>query len=127
MYQPYFQMFGAALVGLLPLAATAQTPTPSASGIEGVISVSPSHGGPVRVDVPNTAPAATTKFVVKKENETVASFTTDAQGAFRISLPPGHYIVAREDAGRIGRWRFEVDVVAGEVKKVQWTADSGMR
>lgn len=127
MHEFYLPMFGAALVGLLPLVATAQTPTPSASGIEGIISVSPSHGGPVRVDVPNTAPAATTKFVVKKENETVASFTTDAQGAFRISLPPGHYIVAREDAGRIGRWRFEVEVVAGEVKKVEWTADSGMR
>jgi predicted ATP-dependent Lon-type protease len=64
---------------------------------------------------------------VKKENETVTSFTTDAQGGFRISLPPGHYIVVREDAGRIGHWRFEVDVVAGEMKKVQWTADSGMR
>jgi hypothetical protein len=127
MHEFYFRMFGAALVGLLPLAATAQTPSPSASGIEGVISVSPSHGGPVRVDVPNTAAVATTKFVVKKENETVASFTTDAEGRFRISLPPGHYIVAREDAGRIGRWRFEVDVVAGEMKKVQWTADSGMR
>jgi hypothetical protein len=127
MYQPYCQIFGAVVVSLLPLVATAQTPGPSASGVEGVISVSPSYGGPVRVDVPNTAPVATTKFVVKKENETVASFTTDAEGRFRISLPPGHYIVVREDAGRIGRWRFEVDVVAGEVKKVQWTADSGMR
>lgn len=76
---------------------------------------------------PNTAPVAATKFVVKKENETVASFTTDAEGRFRISRPPGHYIVAREDAGRIGRWRFEIDVVAGEMKKVEWAADSGMR
>jgi len=120
-------MFGAVVASLLPLVATAQTPSPSASGIEGVISVSPSHGGPIRADVPSTAPVPMTKFFVKRENETVASFTTDAEGAFRISLPPGHYVVVREDAGRIGRWRFEVDVVAGELKKVQWTADSGMR
>ena len=127
MHQLYCQVFGAVFVGLLPLAATAETPSPSASGIEGVILVSPSHGGPIREDVPSTAPVPMTKFAVKKENETVASFTTDAQGRFRISLPPGHYVVVKEDAGRIGRWRFEVDVVAGEIKKVQWTADSGMR
>jgi hypothetical protein len=28
---------------------------------------------------------------------------------------------------RIGRWRFEADVVAGQTTKVNWTADSGMR
>jgi protocatechuate 3,4-dioxygenase beta subunit len=65
---------------------------------------------------------------VKKEDAPVASFTTDAEGRFRVSLPPGHYTVMREDSGaRIGHWRFEVEVVVGSVAKVNWTGDSGMR
>jgi hypothetical protein len=58
----------------------------------------------------------------------VASLTTDAEGRFRLSLPPGHYIVTREDPGaKIGHWRFEADVKAGEMTSVRWTGDSGMR
>ena len=57
----------------------------------------------------------------------MASFTTDGEGSFRILLPPGHYVVARPDAGLIGHWHFETDVVAGKITKVQWTGDSGMR
>jgi hypothetical protein len=67
-------------------------------------------------------------FVVKAGDATVATFTTDAEGRFQVALPPGHYVILREGAGpRIGRWRFEADVVAGQVTKVSWTADSGMR
>jgi hypothetical protein len=108
--------------------ASAQTPTPGPSGIEGVIMVSPSRPGPIHKDSPSAAPAADLKFVVKKEDATVASFTTDAEGRFHISLPPGHYTVMREDPGaRIGHWQFEVEVVAGSIAKVKWTGDSGMR
>jgi hypothetical protein len=54
--------------------------------------------------------------------------TTDAEGRFRVLLPPGHYTVLRDDPGaRIGRWRFEVDVKPGEMTSVRWTADTGMR
>ena len=116
------------LIGLLPLGAMAETPTPIETGLEGVISVSPSRPGPQRIDVPNIAPAPSLLFVVKKEDKTVASFTTDAEGRFRIRLAPGHYTVLREDPGaRIGHWRFETDVVARQMTKVQWTGDSGMR
>ncbi len=119
--------FCALLLSLLRFVASAETPPPSTSGIEGVISISPSHGGPAREDIPNTAPAGNIEFGVKKEEEKVASFTTDAGGGFRILLPPGHYVVFRPDAGRIGRWYFETDVVAGKITKVQWTGDSGLR
>ena len=105
----------------------AETPSPSASGIEGVVSVSPSHPGPAREGIPNSAPAGNIAFEVKKGEEKVASFTTDGEGSFRILLPPGHYVVARPDAGLIGHWHFETDVVAGKITKVQWTGDSGMR
>ena len=119
--------FAVVLFSFLPLAAVAETSGDAATGLEGVISISPSHGGPITKDRPNIAPAGNVEFVVKKDT-TVATFTTDSEGAFRISLPPGHYVVTREGpATRIGHWRFEADVVAGQMTKVQWTADSGMR
>lgn len=106
----------------------AETPTPAPSGIEGMVSISPSRPGPIRKGVPSEAPAGDIEFVVKQYDARITSFTTDAEGHFRITLPPGHYTVLREDAGaRIGRWRFEVDVPPGEFTKVNWTADSGMR
>jgi hypothetical protein len=118
----------ALFLALVASMASAQTPTPGPSGIEGVIMVSPSRPGPIRTDSPSAAPAGNLQFVVTKADTRVASFTTDAEGRFRISLPPGHYTVLREDPGaRIGHWRFEVDVVAGSMAKVNWIGDSGMR
>jgi hypothetical protein len=117
------------LLGLLPLlTAMAATPSPVETGLEGVISVSPSRPGPQKIDQPDVAPVRNVVFVVKKGETHVATFTTDAEGRFRIKLTPGHYIVLREDPGaRIGHWRFEADVVANEMTKVHWTGDSGMR
>jgi hypothetical protein len=119
-------LFRVALLGaILISSATAQT---ISSGIEGVIMVSPSRPGPTRRDGPSAAPAGNLEFAVKREDAKVAVFTTDAEGRFRVSLPPGHYTVMREDAGaKIGHWRFETDVKPGEMTKVQWTGDSGMR
>lgn len=117
-----------ALLGLLTPIMMAETPAPGASGVEGVISVSPSRPGPIRKDVPNAAPAADLQFVVKQGDVQVASFNTDGEGRFHVALPPGHYIVRREDPGAaIGHWQFEVDVAPGAVLKVNWTGDSGMR
>ncbi len=68
------------------------------------------------------------QFVVKNGDATVTTFTTDGEGDFRVSLPPGHYFVLREDAGAaIGNWEFEADVIAGQMTKVTWTGNSGMR
>ncbi len=98
------------------------------SGVEGVITVSPARPGPIRKGESNQAPVADTAFVVKKGDEKVAAFTTDATGHFRVMLPAGHYIVYREDTGvSIGHWQFEVDVSADKMASVQWTGDSGMR
>lgn len=98
------------------------------SGIEGVITVSPARPGPIREGESGKAPVANTAFVVKKGDEKVASFTTDAAGHFRLILPAGHYIVGREDTGAaIGHWQFEVDVASDKMVSVAWTGDSGMR
>ena len=118
------------LCALIPLVVMAATPTPNPvpSGIEGVILVSPSRPGPTRKDQPDAAPAANVTFTVMKSDTKVASLTTDADGRFRIALPPGLYIVMRDDPGsRVGHWRFEVEVKPGEVTSVRWVADSGMR
>jgi hypothetical protein len=66
---------------------------------------------------------------VTNENATVASFTTDDQGRFRVSLPPGHYIVStKEKRAKIGRYGpFEVSVSEGKMTNVQWNCDTGMR
>jgi hypothetical protein len=113
-------------------AQNSPTPTPAPStgtGIEGVISVSPSHGGPTRIGEANSRAVANVTFDVQNEKEVVATFTTDEQGHFRVSVPRGHYKVSR--SGRkssIGNWGpFDVDVAAGQMTKVEWTCDSGMR
>lgn len=118
------------ILGLLfVFSSFAMAETQSETGLEGVISISPIHGGPARIGVPNSRPLANTAFIVKKGDDTVASFSTDDQGRFRISLPPGHYTVSMKDGKRgIGRHGpFEVDVTAGQLKQVEWTCDSGMR
>ena len=103
----------------------------SGSGIEGAISISPTHGGPIREGVSDSKALASIKFAVLREGESapVASFTTDEKGHFRVSLPPGHYSVAREGGKRgIGSFGpFDVEVGAGKMTSVQWHCDSGMR
>lgn len=98
------------------------------TGIDGVISLSPARPGPLHKGEVAEAPVPNMTFVVKKGTEKVTTFTTDGKGHFHVTLPPGHYLVAREapQAG-IGHWQFEVDVAAGQVASVHWIADSGMR
>lgn len=100
----------------------------SETGLEGVISISPAHGGPAMIGGPNSTALADTAFIVTKGANTIASFTTDNQGRFRILLPEGHYTIAlKAGRGAIGRRSLEVDVIAGKMKQVEWTYDSGMR
>jgi hypothetical protein len=123
------QIIGATLVALFSMAAVAEMPLPGSSGIEGTIVVSPIRPGPIRKgEEPSVAPVRNAQFAIKVGDATVKTFTTDGEGGFQVALPPGHYVIVREDAPPgIGRWRFEADVVAGQMTKVTWTADSGMR
>ena len=125
----YISIVGATLIALFSMTAVAETPAPGTSGIEGTIVVSPTRPGPIRKDEePSVAPVRNAQFTIKAVDATVKTFTTDGEGRFQVALPPGHYVIVREGAPpRIGRWRFEADVVVGQVTKVNWTADSGMR
>ncbi len=123
-----YPVLAGAVAFALSMNLAAETPAPLTSGIEGTIMVSPNRPGPVRADRPSVSAVPNTQFAVKSGDATVATFTTDGEGRFKVSVPAGHYLVMREGAGsRIGRWQFEVDVVAGQVAKVNWKADSGMR
>ena len=109
--------------------STGQTPSAGETGVEGIITISPSQPGPARDDVPDSKPLANTAFVVKDAKGQVTSFTTDDMGQFRIPLAPGHYTVSikgrKMSIGHFGP--FEVDVESGKMTKVQWKCDSGIR
>lgn len=79
--------------------------------------------------VPDSRPLANTAFVVTQENRIVTSFNTDDEGGFRISLPSGHYAISMKDrTGVVGYYGpFEVDIAAGQITKVQWKCDTGIR
>ena len=98
------------------------------TGLEGQIRVGPTHGGPIHKGVDDSQPLANATFVVKQRERVVASFETDGQGRFHVALPAGKYFVSKKDwkglAGNYGP--FEVDIVAGQVKKVEWKCDTGM-
>ena len=110
--------------GFLP----GQTRAGSETGIEGVITIDPARPGPVRADAP-VSPLANIAFAVENQKGEIASFTTDDQGRFRMPLGPGHYKVSlKGKTGGVGRFGpFEVDVIAGQMAKVQWRCDSGIR
>ena len=126
-----FRVFSITLAFLImsALFSPGQTPSGAETGIEGTITISPTQAGPVRDDSPGSKPLAKATFAVENEKGEVASFTTDEQGHFRTSVPPGHYKVSmkgrKSSIGRFGP--FEVDVVGGKMTKVQWQCDSGIR
>jgi hypothetical protein len=106
------------------------TSSPAAgTGIEGTILISPAQGGPTRQGASDSKALPNTAFIVQQGERTVASFVTDAQGAFRVSLPPGHYTIVKKDwKGGMGSFGpFAVDVIQGQLKSVQWTCDTGIR
>ena len=112
-----------------PCVSPGQIPSGTETGIEGVITISPTQPGPIRADDPGSKPLANVTFAVENETGEVASFTTDDQGHFRTSVPPGHYKVSikgrKSTIGHFGP--FEVDVVPGTMTTVQWNCDSGLR
>jgi hypothetical protein len=112
-----------------PPPQTTPPPPESETGIVGVITVGPVHGGPIRPGVPSSKPLANADFVVEKDKGAVTSFKTDDEGRFRVLLEPGRYTVSMKGRkGGIGRYGpFKVDVTAGQMTKVQWTCDTGMR
>jgi len=101
---------------------------PSASGLEGTLTIRPSHPGPEREGEPAAGLANTSLVAVNKAGVTTR-FATDEKGRFHLLLEPGHYTITLQNPkpgpGRFGPW--EVDVLPGQITKVDWQCDSGMR
>ncbi|HEX4629893.1 MAG TPA: hypothetical protein VH188_02925 [Chthoniobacterales bacterium] len=122
-----------ALLGLVAItffAAVNYGQTPSAStGIEGVITTGPVHGGPSRAGETDSAPMSDIAFEVTNDTGVVTSFKTGTDGSFRVSIPPGHYLIRRAGTTpKLGGCRqFTVDVSAGNFAKVHFECDSGIR
>jgi hypothetical protein len=112
----------------LAVSGHAQTLAPT-TGIEGVISIGPVHGGPARAGEADSAPLVKATFDVSSSAGTVASFETGDTGHFRVALAPGHYSIQRRGAKKKvgGCGPFEVEVPAEGFKKIQWNCDSGLR
>ena len=110
--------------------SSAQMEPDRGTGIEGAITVSPIRPGPIRAgsDIPNAAPLPNALFSVENEKGKVTSFTTDSEGRFRVSLKPGHYVIALAEH-RFPRpcGPFEIDVESAKMTKVEWRCDTGMR
>src|SRR6266513_2621547 len=100
-----------------------QTESDRGTGIEGVITVSPTRPGPIRAgsDVLNAAPLPNAVFTVGNEKGVVTSFTTDSEGRFRLSLKPGHYVIVLAEH-RFPRpcGPFDIDVESAKITKVEW-------
>jgi hypothetical protein len=124
----FWEFVGFLLISFVAGHMNAQTPS-IATGIEGVILVGPTHGGPTHVGESDSAPLANYSFAVTGAAGEVTVFTTDTSGHFRIPLAPGRYSIKAGDLKikfpRCGP--FDVEVTADGFKKVHWECDSGMR
>ncbi len=93
------------------------------------MTISPIQGGPLRQGDPVSRPLPNTAFTVRQEMKEVATFTTDAEGRFRVALPPGKYdVLAADQKHKFGGWGpWPVEVGAGKFTSVKWDCDSGLR
>ena len=110
--------------------ARGQSNADGATGIKGVIMVSPIRPGPVTKgsEFPTAAPLPNATFRVTSDENVVTKFTTDTDGRFQITLKPGHYVfVLAENRFPKGCGPFEVTVETAKMTTVNWRCDSGMR
>jgi hypothetical protein len=105
--------------------------SPVESGIEGQSVITPTS--PVlrtNMPKPDPAPFETALVVVTAaEGREVARLKTGSDGRFRVSLPPGQYIVKAPQENR--RWpragEYEITVTVGKFSQITIYFDSGMR
>lgn len=123
------QLFGRVTLMFLFCASMNAQTTTGASGIEGSATISPTQGGPSRLGKPDSAPMGNTSFRVEVGGATVTTFKTDAQGNFKVDLPPGRYAIRIEKPAMKGPGcgLSDVEVTAGLFKKIQLHCDSGIR
>src|SRR5260221_2592520 len=96
------------------------------SGISGTILAGPACPGPVRIGSPcPDRPVAMTVEVVSGTT-VAATFTSDANGTFSVSVGPGTYVL-RSKSGLPALRGTTVVVVEGQFTQVELHADTGIR
>jgi hypothetical protein len=122
----------AALVaGCADVAPPGETPTPE-SGISGTVILGPTcatgDAPGAHEPVPCLTPYSAQLAVLDGENVVVIRATSDAEGRFRVTLPPGDYVVAPQggDPYPIAQ-PLPVTVPVGEFVEVQINYDTGIR
>ncbi|MBI1893255.1 MAG: carboxypeptidase regulatory-like domain-containing protein [Candidatus Rokubacteria bacterium] len=98
-----------------------------ASAVEGKVSIRPVR--PVeRKGVPNQRPYQARITVLDPTGREVAAVDSDADGKFRIALPPGTYVLRPESSGLYPRASEQrVEVGPNSVSRVEIVYDSGIR
>ena len=97
------------------------------SGIEGHIEIRPVRSVE-RAGSSNSGPYQATLTVLDGQGNTVTTVTSDAQGNFRLALPPGTYTVRPESPARYPRASTRSVVVAPRAfTRVDVIYDSGRR
>ena len=79
--------------------------------------------------VPDSKPLANTTFVVKTGRSHDCILHDGRSGPVSDFFAFGHYSISKKDwNSRVGFYGpFEVDIAAGQIKKVQWNCDTGMQ
>jgi hypothetical protein len=117
----------------IPACRSGRVPDPPllTSGVEGRALMGPTCPGPARRDRPcPDKPLQALFFVMNADGREIARFTSDAEGRFRIALPPEIYIIVPDPASSSIRdpgGRKEITVKTGEFTAVEWHFDTGMR
>lgn len=106
---------------------------PAASGIRGMVTLSPTCpvvSSPGANDPePCVTPYAATLVVLDGENVVVTRVTSGGDGHFTVDLPPGDYVLAPEtgqDSYPIAQPQ-SVTVVGGQYAEVEINYDTGIR
>ncbi len=108
----------------------APLPAGGSSGIQGKALIGPTCGGPVRLDDPKCAdqPYQATLDVLDAQGQLLASQQANADGTFRIVLPPGMYTLHPVTSGRLPTASDQtVLVLAGQFTTVDVHYDTGIR
>ena len=124
MRQPTIAALAVLNLAMLPALAA---PTAEEAGITGQVNIRPVRPH-ATLGTPNLAPYQTKLEVSDTSGHVVASTETDANGQFRIPLPPGTYIIKPLSPGPYPRASEQTVVVSPrKFSPVTVTYDSGIR
>ena len=123
----FFLVLGIAILFSPSIRMNAETAP--GTGIEGSVRISPTHGGPIKLGEPDSAPLANATLVVESAAGSIKTVTTDEHGHFKIELPPGRYSIRTEKkTGMKSRCGLtDIEVTPGSFKQVKLDCDTGMR